>query len=379
MLDASERERYARQLLLPELGEAGQEKLKAARVLLVGAGGLGSPAALYLAAAGVGTLVIVDHDRVEPSNLHRQVLFDAADVGAPKAEVAARRLGALNPSIRVEPQVLRLDAGNVQQLVAGHDLVLDGSDRLATRYLVADACVLAGKPLVSAAIHRFEGQAFSWRPGAPCYRCLFPESARAAAPSCAEAGVLGALPGILGSLQAAEAIKLLAGIGEPLLGRLLTFDALAMRWQEFRFARRTDCAVCGAEPKIRGPADSLASLVDKSSAAITGLQPAELHRRIREGAATGQNVQLVDVREPGEFAAGHLQGARNLPLRELPGGLAGLDGAAPVVFMCRGGARSLQASRLALAAGRWQAAHLEGGLLAWQAAIDPALVVAPAP
>jgi adenylyltransferase/sulfurtransferase len=293
--------------------------------------------------------------------------------------VAARRLGALNPSIRVEPQVLRLDAGNVQQLVAGHDLVLDGSDRLATRYLVADACVLAGKPLVSAAIHRFEGQAFSWRPGAPCYRCLFPESARAAAPSCAEAGVLGALPGILGSLQAAEAIKLLAGIGEPLLGRLLTFDALAMRWQEFRFARRTDCAVCGAEPKIRGPADSLASLVDKSSAAITGLQPAELHRRIREGAATGQNVQLVDVREPGEFAAGHLQGARNLPLRELPGGLAGLDGAAPVVFMCRGGARSLQASRLALAAGRWQAAHLEGGLLAWQAAIDPALVVAPAP
>jgi len=234
MLDATERERYGRHLLLPELGEAGQERLKAARVLLVGAGGLGSPAALYLAAAGIGTLTIVDHDRVDLSNLQRQVLYDSGDVGAPKAEAAARRLRALNPGTRVDARVLRVDAGNVLELVAGHDLVVDGSDRLPTRYLVADACVLAGKPLVSAAIHRFEGQAFSYRPGAPCYRCLFPESARAAAPSCAEAGVLGVLPGILGSVQAAEAIKLVAGIGTPLLGRLLTFDALEMRWQEFR-------------------------------------------------------------------------------------------------------------------------------------------------
>jgi len=269
MLDAAERERYARHLLLPELGEAGQERLKAARVLLVGAGGLGSPAALYLAAAGVGSLTIVDHDRVEPSNLQRQVLYDTADVGAPKAEVAARRLRALNPAIRVEPHVLRLDAGNVLRLIEGHDLVVDGSDRLATRYLVADACVIGATPLVSAAIHRFEGQAFSYRPGTPCYRCLFPESARAAAPSCAEAGVLGVLPGILGSLQAAEAIKLLAGIGEPLLGRLLVLDALAMRWQEFRFGRRIDCAVCGAAPAIRSPA-SLTNLLPDSPACSPG-------------------------------------------------------------------------------------------------------------
>ena len=379
MLDASERERYGRQLLLPELGEAGQERLKAARVLLVGAGGLGSPAALYLAAAGVGTLCIVDHDRVEASNLHRQVLFDTADIGAPKAEVAARRLRALNPAIRVEPRVLRLDAGNVLELASGHDLVVDGSDRLATRYLVADACVLAGKPLVSAAIHRFEGQAFSYRPGAPCYRCLFPESARAAAPSCAEAGVLGVLPGILGSLQAAEAIKQLAGIGEPLLGRLLVLDALALRCQEFRFQRRTDCAVCGAGPTIRCPADTMASLVDNSSAEIPRLSALELQLRIREPPPTGHNVLVVDVREAAEFALGHLPGSCNLPLRELPGRLGELAGSTQVAFVCRGGSRSLQAATLARAAGNLQVATLEGGLLAWQSAIDQTLVVAPAP
>ncbi len=379
MLDASERARYARQLLLPELGEAGQEKLKAARVLLVGAGGLGSPAALYLAAAGVGTLVLVDHDSVEPSNLHRQVLFDAAQVGSAKAETAARRLQALNPSVRAEPRVLRLDEGNVLQLVAGCDLVVDGSDRLATRYLVADACVLAGRPLVSAAIHRFEGQAFSWRPGAPCYRCLFPDSARAVAPSCAEAGVLGALAGVLGSLQAAEAIKLLAGIGEPLLGRLLTFDALAMRWQEFRFARRADCAVCGAGPKIRGPADTVASLVDNSSSDFRALAPLELRQRVGTPPPAGHNVQVVDVREPAEFEAGHLPGSRNVPLGELPRWLAAPGDTSPAVYVCRGGARSLQAARLAQAAGRPHDTHLQGGLLAWRDTIDPDFVVAPAP
>ena len=379
MLDSAERERYARQLLLPELGEAGQERLKAARVLLVGAGGLGSPAALYLAAAGVGTLTIVDHDRVEPSNLHRQVLFDSADIGAPKADVAARRLRALNPQVCIEPRVLRVDAGNVLQLIDGHDLCVDGSDRLATRYLMADACVLAGKPLVSAAIHRFEGQAFSWRPGAPCYRCLFPGSARAAAPSCAEAGVLGVLPGILGSLQAAEAIKLLAGIGEPLLGRLLVLDALAMRWQEFRFQRRADCTVCGRAATIRSPADTLASLVDNSSTAIAVFHPAELHQLIREAQPTGHNVQVVDVREAAEYAAGHLPGARHLPLRELPARMGELGDGTQAVFVCRGGTRSLQAATLARAAGHVDVAHLEGGLLAWQSAIDPTLVVAPAP
>jgi adenylyltransferase/sulfurtransferase len=379
VLDATERERYGRHLLLPELGDAGQQRLKAARILLVGAGGLGSPAALYLAAAGVGTLCIVDHDCVELSNLQRQVLYDTADVGAPKAEAAARRLRALNPGTRVDARLLRVDAGNVLELVAGHDLVVDGSDRLPTRYLVADACVLAGKPLVSAAIHRFEGQAFSFRPGAPCYRCLFPESARAAAPSCAEAGVLGVLPGILGSVQAAEAIKLVAGIGTPLLGRLLTFDALEMRWQEFRFERRADCAVCGAGASIRSPADTLASLVDNSSAAIRRFPPAELQQRMRTTPAGAHNIHVVDVREPAEYAAGHLPGSLNLPLGTLPGRLDALAGEVQPVFVCRSGARSLQAAQAALAAGVARVGLLEGGLLAWQSEIDAALVVAPAP
>lgn len=378
MAGPDDAQRYARQLLLPGLGEAGQARLAAARVLLVGAGGLGSPAALYLAAAGIGTLIVVDPDRVEASNLHRQVLFDTADIGAPKAEAAARRLRALNPGVQVEARVLRVEAGNVPGLLAGCDLVVDGSDRLATRYLVADACVMASRPLVSAAVHRYEGQAFSWRPGAPCYRCLFPHSSRAAAPSCAEAGVLGMLPGLLGLVQATEAVKLLAGLGEPLLGRLLTVDALAMQWQSFRFARRSDCAVCGPAPTIRTPAESVASLVDNSSDGIARLAPAELAAWLQPGGAAGHNGLLVDVREPAEFAAGHLAGARNVPLGALLASLGSLPDA-PLAFACRGGARSLQAARLARAAGRATVAHLEGGLLAWQSTLDPTLVVAPAP
>ncbi|HKC16559.1 MAG TPA: molybdopterin-synthase adenylyltransferase MoeB, partial [Steroidobacteraceae bacterium] len=225
-LSDSERERYSRHLLLPEIGAAGQEKLKRARVLVVGAGGLGSPASLYLAAAGVGTLGIVDHDRVDLSNLQRQLLFATSDVGAGKAVTAQARLRALNPDISVVAHELELRGDNALELLRPYDLVVDGSDRLATRYLVNDACVLLGKPLVSAAIHRFEGQAMSYVPGrGPCYRCLFPESAEGAVPNCAEAGVLGVLPGMLGALQATEAIKLVLGLGEALIGRLLTYDA----------------------------------------------------------------------------------------------------------------------------------------------------------
>jgi adenylyltransferase/sulfurtransferase len=378
MLEPAERERYQRHLLLPELGVAGQEKLRAARVLVVGAGGLGSPAALYLAAAGIGTLGLVDDDRVELSNLQRQVLYGTADIGAGKAETAAARLRALNPAIVVQAHPVRLDAGNVLGLLAGYDLVVDGSDRLATRYLVNDSCVITNKLLVSAAIHRFEGQALSVRPGAgPCYRCLFPESSRAVAPSCAEAGVLGVLPGILGAVQAAEAIKLAAGIGEPLVGRLLTFDALGMRWQEFRFARRSDCAVCGNAPSIRSPADSVASLLDNSSSRVERLDPLALQARL-ERAAMGQGeALLVDVREPAEFEAGHLVGSVNIPLGELQRRLDGLPLQFPAVFVCRSGTRSLQAGVLAARAG-FAVAHLEGGLLAWARALDPALVVAPA-
>ncbi|MGC1729354.1 MAG: molybdopterin-synthase adenylyltransferase MoeB, partial [Steroidobacteraceae bacterium] len=250
-LNAAERARYQRHLALREIGVTGQERLKAARVLIVGAGGLGSPAALYLAAAGCGTLGLLDFDRVDVSNLQRQVLFDTAGLERPKAEAGRERLAALNPEIHIVSHVLELQAGNVREVLAGYDLVLDGTDRLATRYLVNDACVLFGKSLVSAAIHRFEGQLITYVPErGPCYRCLFPEAAEALVPNCAEAGVLGVLPGVLGTLQATEAIKLITGVGEPLIGRLLTYDALEMRFREFHVARRPDCAVCGVAPTI---------------------------------------------------------------------------------------------------------------------------------
>src|SRR5579863_7985935 len=241
-----ERARYQRHLALPEIGVAGQEKLKAARVLVVGAGGLGSPAALYLAAAGCGTLGLVDFDRVDVSNLQRQVLFDTAGVARPKAEAGRERLARLNPEIRVVAHALELKAANVRAVFADYDLILGGSDRLSTRYLVNDACVIYGKPLVSAAIHRFEGQIMTYVPGrGPCYRCLFPHAEDGVVANCAQAGVLGVLPGVLGTLQATEALKLITGSGEPLLGRLLTYDALAMRFRELRARRRSDCAVCG--------------------------------------------------------------------------------------------------------------------------------------
>ncbi|HEV2284575.1 MAG TPA: TOMM precursor leader peptide-binding protein, partial [Steroidobacteraceae bacterium] len=255
-LTDAERARYQRHLSLKEIGTAGQEKLKAARVLIVGAGGLGSPAALYLAAAGCGTLGLVDFDRVEVSNLQRQVLFDTAALGVPKAEAGRARLMSLNPGIRVLAHALELRAANVRELLEGYDLVIDGSDRLSTRYLVNDACVIAGKPLVSAAIHRFEGQLSTYVPGqGPCYRCLFPAAADGMVANCAEAGVLGVLPGVLGTLQATEAIKLITGVGTPLTGKLLTYDALELRFQEFRVARRPDCAVCGDAPTITEPRD----------------------------------------------------------------------------------------------------------------------------
>jgi adenylyltransferase/sulfurtransferase len=245
-LSIKERERYQRHLSLTEIGASGQARLKAARVLIVGAGGLGSPAALYLAAAGCGTLGLVDRDRVELSNLQRQVLFDSADLERPKAQAGSERLTALNPEIAIRAHALELNAGNVRSVIADYDLVIDGSDRLATRYLVNDACVLAAKPLVSAAIHRFEGQIMTYVPGAgPCYRCLFPQAADGLVANCAEAGVLGVLPGVLGTLQATEAIKLITGVGTPLTGRLLTYDALSMRFEEFAVRRRRDCAVCG--------------------------------------------------------------------------------------------------------------------------------------
>ena len=378
VLSADERARYSRHLLLPEIGSAGQDKLKAARVLVVGAGGLGSPASLYLAAAGIGILGVIDHDRVELSNLQRQVLFATASVGSSKASAACARLLALNPEISVSAHDLELRADNAIRIIEQYDLVIDGSDRLATRYLVNDVCVLLRKPLVSAAIHRFEGQAMSYVPSqGPCYRCLFPRSADGVAPNCAEAGVLGVLPGILGALQAAEALKLVVGIGTPLVGRLLTFDALAMSWQEFRFTRRAECAVCGDSPSIHSAQDSVAANIDHSATAIRRLEPGQLQALLQSQAGAGAAPALIDVREAREFALSHLPGAVHMPLAELPLRLAGMPPDSPLVFICRSGARSWAAANLAMSAGRTSLAHLEGGMLAWAAALDPAMVVAP--
>jgi molybdopterin/thiamine biosynthesis adenylyltransferase/rhodanese-related sulfurtransferase len=372
-LTSEELARYSRHLTLPEVGAAGQEKLRAARVLVVGAGGLGSPAALYLAASGIGKLGLVDCDRVDLSNLQRQVLFDTAGIGTLKAESARERLRALNPRIEIVAHAVELRAANVLELLGGYDIVLDGTDRLATRYVVNDACVLLRKPLVSAAIHRFEGQAMTYVPEhGPCYRCLFSDATRGVVPNCAEAGVLGVLPGVLGAIQATEAIKLITGAGEPLVGRLLTYDALQMRFEEFRFARRADCAVCGDHPSITAPFDPDALCeTDMTSSELRRLDPPAVQELLRQPGYT-----IVDVREPHEFEAGCLPGSLHIPLGELPGRFAEIPAEATPVFICRGGGRSLQACHFALRSGRPAVVNLEGGLKAWAAQIDPGLTVA---
>jgi sulfur-carrier protein adenylyltransferase/sulfurtransferase len=371
-LSPADRSRYSRHLVLREVGVAGQEKLKAARVLVVGAGGLGSPSALYLAASGVGTLGIIDFDSVDISNLQRQVLFDTPSVGMPKAETAKQRLLGLNPHMELRAHQVELRAHNVLQLFADYDVVLDGTDRFATRYLINDACVILRKPLVSAAIHRFEGQAMTYVPGrGPCYRCLFPEPpADGLVPNCAEAGVLGVLPGVMGTIQATEAIKLIVGSGEPLLGRLLTYDALAMRFEEFRFKRRADCAVCGERPTITAPQDATELCTADTLANVRRLTPLELRSLLATGTA------IIDVREPREFAVAHLPAAVNIPVGELQRRIGTLP-AQPVVFVCRSGTRSLAAAALATRAGIANVGHLEGGLLAWAREVDEAFEVAP--
>jgi adenylyltransferase/sulfurtransferase len=372
-LSDRERERYQRHLALAEIGAAGQERLRAARVLVVGAGGLGSPAAIYLAAAGCGTLGLVDVDRVELSNLQRQVLFDSSAVGRPKVEAASEHLAALNPEVRLVPHALRLQADNVRELFSHYDLVIDGTDRLATRYLINDACVILRKPLVSAAIHRFEGHLMTYVPDrGPCYRCVFPNSAEGMVANCAEAGVLGVLPGVLGTLQATEAIKLITGIGTPLVGRLLAYDALDMRFEEFRVARRRDCAVCGESPTIREPREAEGRAAPAGDG-VRRLSAASLHQMLQQPA--GGTPLLVDVREVREFAAGHLQGSVNIPLGELPQRLGEIPPAARPVFICRSGGRSLAACQIAVRANIDSPANLEGGLLGWAAQVDPSLHV----
>lgn len=350
--------RFARHIALSEIGVEGQRRLAAASVLVVGAGGLGSPAALYLAAAGVGTIGLVDHDRIDISNLQRQILYTTAEVGAGKAVTAASRLAALDPQIRVVPHDVKLSAANVARLFGQYDVILDGTDRLAVRYLINDACVLGRKPLVSAAIHRFEGQAMTYVPGkGPCYRCLYPEGSDALVPNCADAGVLGVLPGVMGSLQATEAIKLVLGIGEPLIGRLLVYDALTLSFDEFRFQRRRDCAVCGDAPSItqlRSDEDTLSKITDWT--------PTQLAEQLKSGHE--DRLLLVDVREPHEWAAGRLPGSVHIPLGTLTQRAGEIPANVTPVFICAVGGRSMAACRWFASQGR-DAINLAGGVIAW--------------
>ncbi|MCC2547356.1 molybdopterin-synthase adenylyltransferase MoeB [Hymenobacter sp. BT175] len=350
----AELHRYSRHLLLPEIGLAGQQQLKAGRVLVVGCGGLGCPVLQYLAAAGVGTLGLLDFDTVDETNLQRQILYGTADVGRPKAVAAAEKLRAQNPYIDVQPLQMRLSATNALELFEAYDVVVDCSDNFATRYLVNDACVLLGKPLVFGAIFKFEGQVsvFNYRQG-PTYRCLFPTPpAPGEAPGCSEIGVMGVLPGIVGTLQASEAIKLLTGAGEVLSGRLLLFDALLMRFQTLRFK------VNPAHQQLPGLIDYPAFCGETpTSDAVPEMDAAELKRRRQ----APEPLLLLDVREPHEHAARHI-GGRLIPLAKLPDALETLDPTIPIVVHCASGRRSQQAARLLLDHGFRQVWFLRNGL-----------------
>lgn len=370
-------ERYKRHLFLDEVGAEGQRALLDARVLLVGAGGLGSPAALYLAGAGVGTLGLVDFDRVDASNLQRQVLYTTADVGRPKVEVAEERLRALNPDVRVVRHEERLEAANAERILADYDVILDGTDTFPSRYLTNDVSVWLGKPLVYGSVLRFDGQVsvFDARHG-PCYRCLFPEPPPPElAPNCAEAGVLGVLPGVIGLLQATEVIKLLLGQGRPMYGRLLVYDALAMEFKEFKLPKDPECAVCGAEPSITEPIDYEAFCAAQTGpAAETGfgeLDPAELRQRLERG----DELLLLDVREPFEAEIARIEGARLIPVGSLESRLDEIADwrGRPIVVHCHHGPRSRSACQVLLDHGFERVENLTGGIDAWSLVVDPSV------
>jgi sulfur-carrier protein adenylyltransferase/sulfurtransferase len=374
-LDAAEIRRYSRHLIMPEVGTEGQKKLKAARVLMIGAGGLGSPLGLYLAAAGVGTLGLVEFDTVDESNLHRQVLYGRSDVGRPKLDAALARLHEVNPHITLVPHSVRLDSSNALDLFRGYDIVVDGTDNFPTRYLVNDACVLLGKPNVYGSIFRFEGQvSIFWAAEGPCYRCLFPEPPPPGlVPSCAEGGVLGVLPGIIGSLQANEAIKLILGAGDPLIGRLVLFDALRMRFRELKLKKDPNCPVCGENPTQR-------ELIDYEQ--FCGIDPrAEQVEQqfemsvdeLKRWQDEGRDFVILDVRSPQEHEVANIEGAQLIPLQELPDRLGELDPAATIVAHCHHGGRSARAVNFLRNMGFSRAINLAGGIDDWSERIDPSV------
>jgi len=365
--------RYSRHLILPDVGVEGQKRLKAARVLLVGAGGLGSPAALYLAAAGVGTIGLVDFDVVDKTNLQRQIIHGTAAVGKPKLESATARIRDLNPNVRVEAFETRLTSENALDIIRDFDIVADGTDNFPTRYLVNDACVLLGKPNVYGSIFRFEGQAsVFYAKAGPCYRCLYAEPPPPGlVPSCAEGGVLGVLPGIIGSIQAMETIKLILGAGEPLIGRLVLFDALKLQFRELKLEKDPDCPVCGSHP-------SVTELIDYEAFCGIGAEPsydgAEITaQELKTEWERNPDLLVIDVREPHEYEIAHIDGAVLIPLGELPDRLGEVDGHREVVTHCHHGARSLKALEILKAAGFSKVRSLRGGIDAWAVNVDPSL------
>ena len=377
-LSVDEVRRYSRHLIIPEVGMTGQKRLKNARVLCVGAGGLGSPALLYLAAAGVGTLGVIDFDVVDESNLQRQIIHGVSDIGRPKAESARDSIAEINPYVRVIVHEEALDNDNVMELFAGYDLIVDGTDNFATRYLVNDACVLLGKPYVWGSIFRFDGQAsVFWAEHGPCYRCLYPEPPPPGmVPSCAEGGVLGVLCASIGSIQVTEAIKLLTGIGEPLAGRLMIYDALEMSYRTVRVRKDPECAVCGKNPTIT-------ELIDYD--AFCGAVSADAQQAASGSTITAtdlkgmldrdDNIFLVDVREPNEYEIVSIPGATLIPKDQFLTGAAleKLPQDKQIVLHCKSGVRSAECLAIVKGAGYSDAVHVGGGVLAWVSQVDPSL------
>ena len=377
-LSDEEIRRYARHLILPEVGLEGQKKLKASRVLAVGAGGLGSPLALYLAAAGVGTIGLVDFDVVDESNLHRQILFGSADVGRPKLAAAAERLRDVNPNVRIVPFEERLTSANALSIVRDFDVVADGTDNFPTRYLVNDACVLAGKPNAYASVFRFEGQvSVFWAEKGPCYRCLYAEPPPPGlVPSCAEGGVLGILPGLLGVMQATETLKLILGVGEPLIGRLVLVDALSMRFRDLKIRKNPTCAVCGPDPTVTKLIDyeafcGTSALV--SSPAMFADEPEVTVEELKAMRERGDAFVLVDVREEREWAISDLSDSVKIPLGTLAESLDKFSKDDDIVVYCRTGGRSGNAVQFLLSKGYGKAKNLVGGINKWAERIDKSL------
>ncbi len=375
-LSKEEIQRYARHLILPEVGMEGQQKLKSAKVLCVGAGGLGSPLALYLAAAGVGTLGIVDFDVVDASNLQRQIIHFTSDVGKPKLESAEEKLRAINPHIEIRKFETRLTSANALGIIGQFDMVADGTDNFPTRYLINDACVLSGKPNVYGSIFRFEGQAsiFATKNG-PCYRCLYPEPPPPGlVPSCAEGGVLGVLPGLIGVVQATEVIKLILGAGEPLIGRLLLVDTLTMRFREMRLRPDPACPICGANPTIKELIDynAFCGIADAAETGETSMaiMPEMNVQELKQKLDAKEDIFVLDVREPHEYQICNIN-AHLIPLGQLPARVGELDPDKHIVVHCRSGKRSADAVDFLRRQGFEKVQNLAGGILAWADKVDP--------